>query len=185
MQRIAEAWFGHTLARAAVVVGCLATLARCDGTRSGGAAGSASIGRTAPAVVQAVPVAADLRGADASPHARRVANWAVQTNDHGARPFAVIDKQSAEVLVFSASGVLIGALPALLGSARGDDTAPGVGDKAIDAVLPHERLASADAADNRISYGCVNLPQPFFDAVALPAFHRAAASSTCFRNRVR
>lgn len=33
-----------------------------------------------------------------------------------------------------------------------------------------QRLESSTAADNRISYGCVNLPGGFYDKVVLPAF---------------
>jgi hypothetical protein len=33
-----------------------------------------------------------------------------------------------------------------------------------------ERLASPTADDNRISYGCINVPPTFFDAVVWPAF---------------
>jgi len=32
------------------------------------------------------------------------------------------------------------------------------------------RLATATVADNRISYGCINVPAQFFDEVVLPAF---------------
>ena len=39
---------------------------------------------------------------------------------------------------------------------------------------PHERradrLASATAEDNRISFGCINVPVPFYDTVISPAF---------------
>lgn len=35
-----------------------------------------------------------------------------------------------------------------------------------------ERLASPSPADNRISYGCINMPPPFFDEVLWPAFKR-------------
>ena len=35
-----------------------------------------------------------------------------------------------------------------------------------------QRLASADPAQRRISYGCINVPKTFFDDVALPAFAR-------------
>lgn len=34
----------------------------------------------------------------------------------------------------------------------------------------HERLASATPLDNRISYGCINVPAPFFDKLVVPAF---------------
>ena len=33
-----------------------------------------------------------------------------------------------------------------------------------------ERLASATPLDNRISYGCINVPAAFFDKVVIPAF---------------
>ncbi len=35
-----------------------------------------------------------------------------------------------------------------------------------------ERLSSLSAADNRISYGCINVPAKFFDKVIAPLFHR-------------
>jgi hypothetical protein len=35
-----------------------------------------------------------------------------------------------------------------------------------------QRLSSPSPADNRISYGCINVPVPFFNAVVLPGFSR-------------
>ena len=34
----------------------------------------------------------------------------------------------------------------------------------------HQRLASASALDNRISYGCINVPVAFYDRIVAPAF---------------
>lgn len=34
----------------------------------------------------------------------------------------------------------------------------------------HDRLASPTALDNRISYGCINVPAAFYDTVVVPAF---------------
>lgn len=34
----------------------------------------------------------------------------------------------------------------------------------------HTRLASASPRDNRISYGCINVPADFYDRVVVPAF---------------
>ncbi|PTS77570.1 L,D-transpeptidase, partial [Sphingomonas sp. HMWF008] len=34
----------------------------------------------------------------------------------------------------------------------------------------HARLASPTPRDNRISYGCINVPAPFYDGVVAPAF---------------
>jgi hypothetical protein len=36
-----------------------------------------------------------------------------------------------------------------------------------------ERLATASIEDNRISYGCINIPVVFFDAVIVPAFNKS------------
>jgi hypothetical protein len=36
-----------------------------------------------------------------------------------------------------------------------------------------ERLASASIDDNRISFGCINVPGEFFDGVILPLFNSA------------
>lgn len=36
----------------------------------------------------------------------------------------------------------------------------------------HQRLASASADDNRISYGCINVPVEFFEKVVLKLFNR-------------
>jgi hypothetical protein len=44
----------------------------------------------------------------------------------------------------------------------------------VSAGVPQERrlqrLASASAADRRITYGCINVPAKFFDSVVAPAF---------------
>lgn len=37
-----------------------------------------------------------------------------------------------------------------------------------------ERLATATAQDNRISFGCINVPVNFFDSVVEPAFTGAS-----------
>lgn len=37
-----------------------------------------------------------------------------------------------------------------------------------------QRLASPSVLDNRISYGCINVPAPFFDAMLLPAFKKSS-----------
>jgi hypothetical protein len=34
----------------------------------------------------------------------------------------------------------------------------------------HQRLASATPLDNRISYGCINVPAAFYDKIVVPAF---------------
>ena len=72
-----------------------------------------------------------------------VAAWVVATDDNGALPFVVIDKVAARILVFDADGRLLGAAPALVGLAPGDDSAAGVGDRKLSAIKPNERTTPA------------------------------------------
>jgi len=162
-----------------------------------------------------LPRVADFRGEDASPEARQMAQWIMETRDHRGMPFVVVDKPHVRVFVFAPDGTLDGATPALMGSAVGDDSVHGIGEREMSAILPHERttpagrfvtqpglnssgedivwvdydaavsmhrvrakeprerrlerLASATPDDNRISFGCINLPVAFYDSVVKPA----------------
>ena len=146
-----------------------------------------------------------------------LAAWVIAADDNRGLPFAVIDKEAAQVLIFGANGKLRGLAPALIGSAVGDESAPGVGDRELKdipmkdrttpagrflaaygpaagkqtvlwvdyetAVSIHpladnspkkerrkERLASLDAEDNRITHGCINVSQAFYNNVVKPTF---------------
>lgn len=153
---------------------------------------------------------------NASPDAVGIANWAMESGNHGGLPFMIVDKKAAMVYVFDNKGQLRGSAPALLGAAVGDDSVPGIGERKISSILPEERttpagrfvaalarnihgkeilwvdyaaaislhrvatnnraerraqrLASATTQDNRISYGCINVPATFFDKVVMPVF---------------
>jgi hypothetical protein len=152
----------------------------------------------------------------ASSAARRMAAWATATGDTHGRPFVVVDKLAARVFAFDRRGVLIGATPALLGLARGDDSIPGIGTLRLAEITPEqritpagryeahlganlaghrilwvdydgalslhpvvtanaaehrlERLATPSILDNRISYGCINVPARFYESVIQPLF---------------
>ena len=71
----------------------------------------------------------DLGAHRVSADARHVARWILDAADHGGQPFAIVDKREARIYVFDASGRLSGASSALLGQARGDQSAPGVGER--------------------------------------------------------
>jgi hypothetical protein len=58
-------------------------------------------------------------------------------------PLLIIDKPAAEAFVFDASGQLLGSAPALLGSALGDDSAPGVGDRELSEIPMDDRTTPA------------------------------------------
>ena len=170
----------------------------------------------APQVSQAPPVPPRAQFGDepASADARQIASWALHSGDNQNRAVVVVDKKDAKVYVFRSDGELQGAAPALMGSAFGDHSVPGVGDKPVAQVLPEERttpagrfsaevglnakgedvvwvdydaavsmhrvranvkaerrlerLASSTAEDNRISFGCINLPVSFYEKVLSP-----------------
>lgn len=169
----------------------------------------------------ATPRLAQFGRESASADARRIAQWAFHSGDHRQLAVVVVDKKDAKVYVFSPDGQLQGATPALMGSAIGDHTVPGIGDKPIAQVLPAERttpagrfvaepgtnasgedvvwvdydaavsmhrvranvkserrlerLASSTPKDNRISYGCINLPVAFYEKVLSPAVRSTGA----------
>jgi hypothetical protein len=163
------------------------------------------------------PRFADFGGEEASPEARIVAQWAVETGDNRNMFFVIVDKKNARVYVFEPHGKLQGATPVLLGLAPGDDSVEGIGQRPIAEVRPEERttpagrfvaepgrnatgedvvwvdysaavsmhrvralepkerrlerLASPTSADNRISYGCINVPVKFYEEIVKPAFN--------------
>lgn len=160
--------------------------------------------------------AANFRHERASPDSIQMADWVLASRNHAGLPFMIVDKKNAMVYVFDGKGQLSGSTAALLGSATGDDSVPGIGERELSSILPDERttpagrfvaalahntrgkdilwvdyeaaislhrvvtsnrlerraerLASATPADNRISYGCINVPAKFFDNVVLPVF---------------
>lgn len=160
---------------------------------------------------------AGLAEAGASPTARQIVAWVLDTADNQGLPFLIIDKINAQALAFDPDGRLLGAAPVLLGLAAGDISPPGIGDRPLSAISPEERitpagrflasmgenlggkgilwidydaalslhpvvttraadrrlrrLATATAADNRISYGCINVSASFYEDVVQPTFH--------------
>jgi hypothetical protein len=89
------------------------------------------------------PVRANFLDKTPSADARRVADWAMASGDHGGLPFVVIDKAGARVFVFDATGLLRGDSMALLGFAHGDYSAPGIGTRKLAAIRPEERTTPA------------------------------------------
>jgi hypothetical protein len=172
----------------------------------------------APAAAQAGKRLAAF-GAEQPPgDVRHIADWVADSRDNQALPFAILDKVNAKVYVFDANAQLRGASAVLLGTAPGDHTVPGIGERKMSDIRPHERttpagrfvaepgrnlqgedivwvdydaavsmhrvrankpeerrlerLASPTPDDNRISYGCINVPVRFFDEVVSPSFRR-------------
>lgn len=150
----------------------------------------------------------------------QILTWVTRTGDNGGMPFIIIDKMNGAVFAFDSAGVTLGHAPALIGSATGDDSAPGVGDRELSripvgerttpagrfvakfgraygnkqvlwvdfpsAVSLHpvitanrkerrlQRLLSETPDDNRITFGCINVPADFYAAVIEPMFEHNA-----------
>lgn len=148
-----------------------------------------------------------------------VAAWVLASKDSDGLPFAVVDKEAAQLLVFDGKGQLKGLAPVLIGAARGDRSDPGVGEvkdlseieperrttpagrffagygpaakgktvlwvdyatavsiHPVDEVDPSEkrrkRLATPEADDNRITFGCINVSPAFYSKVVRPTFKK-------------
>jgi hypothetical protein len=86
---------------------------------------------------------ANLKQETASPEARQMADWVVDSGDNKNMPFVILDKKDAKVYVFHPHGGLRGAAPVLLGITVGDDSFPGVGNKPLSMVKPEEKTTPA------------------------------------------
>lgn len=166
------------------------------------------------AAVQSARSFADFGTHVPSPMVRGLADWIADSRNNSGSEFIILDKRQARLYVFDVDARLRESSPVLLGAARGDDTVPGIGSRAIADVQPHERttpagrfvaergrnshgedvvwvdydaavsihrvratdprerrlqrLASETIDDNRISYGCINVPVAFYEAYVRP-----------------
>ncbi|MEI9963478.1 MAG: L,D-transpeptidase [Caulobacteraceae bacterium] len=132
----------HPATSASCKAAAILAIGLCLGLFTAGPA-SALAAAEAPSSSASGGRAADFQGAAASADARRMADWVVATGDNRAMPFVIVDKKATEVFVFDARGRILGATSALLGLARGDDTAPGVGDRKLADIRPDERTTPA------------------------------------------
>lgn len=72
-----------------------------------------------------------------------LAGWVNASADNRGLPYAIIDKEAAQILVFGTDGRLRGMAPTLLGLAVGDDSAPGVGDRELKDIPKEDRTTPA------------------------------------------
>lgn len=168
----------------------------------------------APVAAQ-IPVAPTTAATAETPAARRLAALVLKSRDTQGRPFLIVDKVTAQVFAYNAAGMVQAATPALLGAARGDVAAVGIGTRTLAQIGPADRitqagrfdahmgrdleedvlwidydtalslhrvvtgnrvehrltrLATPSTADNRISFGCINVPRIFYETVVVPLF---------------
>ena len=119
----------------------------------------------------------DLGGHAASADLRRLAQWVLQSADNGQRPFAVVDKKEAQVLVFSPSGRLLGSSAALLGYAAGDDSVQGIGSRPLTAVRPEERTTPAGRFEAEPGRNTLGEQVLWVDYDAAVSMHRVRLSN--------
>jgi hypothetical protein len=182
--------------------------------------GTAQISSAQP-VTSSAPVVALAATKATKSSVEQVRDYVVAGGHNAQRQFIVIDKQDARLFVFSAHGKLEAESPILLGAARGDFSLPGIGERRLADIKPHEkttpagrffsrpghnlagedviwldyeagvsmhrvratnpaerrleRLASETSLDNRISYGCINIPEQFYERRVRPVFRAAGA----------
>lgn len=167
------------------------------------------------------PTVATQADAAISPSAAtmRVADWIATSEDNLSLPYAVIDKTTASLFLFDATGKSLGTVPVLIGIALGDDATPGVGSKKLGEIGPaekttpagrflakfglaagrtkvlwvdyansvaihpipadaskderrRERMLSPVPDDNRVTFGCINVPAAFYRTVVRPLFQK-------------
>jgi hypothetical protein len=90
----------------------------------------------------------ELAGVDASADARYVAQWIAESSDNKNLPYVIVDKKDARVFVFGPHGRMLGAAPALLGLARGDHAAPGIGKLSPSRIPAADRTTPAGRFDS-------------------------------------
>jgi hypothetical protein len=123
------------------------------------------------------PAQADFAGEPASNDARKIADWIVQTDDSHGQPFVIVDKKNTKVFVFDKRGRLLGAAPVLIGLARGDESAPGIGERKLSQIDPRDRTTPAGRFVASLGYGLGPRTILWVDYDAALALHRVLAAS--------
>lgn len=72
-----------------------------------------------------------------------LAGWVLASENNRGLPFAVIDKTAAQILIFGVDGKVKGMAPVLIGSAVGDTSAEGVGDRELKDIPMTDRTTPA------------------------------------------
>lgn len=135
-------------------------------------------GGTLCVIAMACAAALATAPARASDDAERVAQWVIDHRDNHGTPFAIVDKKGAQLLVFDASGRVLGATPVLLGLAPGDHSVPGVGDRDPSTLQPWERTTPAGRFESEPGRNHTGEAIVWFDYDAALAIHRLRPGKT-------
>ena len=141
----------------------------------------ASVPEASPAVSAPRRPPVDVANSRIAGAVRRI----VETDDANGLHFLVIDKRDAELYVFAADGSPIGRTPVLLGSARGDHTVPGIGDRPIAQVRPEERTTPAGRFMGELGRNARNEDVVWVDYDAAVSIHRVLTTNRAERRMER
>lgn len=109
----------------------------------------------------------------AAAEAGEVAQWVIGSGDARGQPFVVVDKKSARLYAFQPDGQLVAATDVLLGSAPGDHSVPGVGERAQTGTLaPQDRTTPAGRFQAHAGRNLDGERVVWFDYDAALAIHR-------------
>lgn len=119
------------------------------------------------------PAIVDFGTLAVSAEARRVADWVVASHDHGVLPFVIVDKVNARLFLFDGAGLVRASVPVLVGSAPGDDSVAGIGNRRLAAILPAERTTPAGRFVAQLGHDSSGEDILWVDYDAAIALHRA------------
>jgi hypothetical protein len=134
--RAAAAWVGLTLA--GMSLPAMAAAAPADAPALPGASTN----------VQAGPQAAQSDASAPLPDTpsqsvAQVSRWVTTSGDNTDLPFIIIDKLGARIFAFDTQGQSLGDAAVLVGITRGDDSAPGVGNRPLYKIPVDQRTTPA------------------------------------------
>jgi hypothetical protein len=139
-----------------------------------------SFSRRALCAMAAAWLSLGLHGSDALAHADDaflLARWIASSADNRGRPFAIVDKKAARILVYGGDGRLAGETPVLLGAAPGDHSVPGVGDLEPAQIPMAHRTTPAGRFVSRPGRNLTGEHVVWFDYHAGLAIHRLRANA--------
>lgn len=125
-----------------------------------------------PVAVDAPVRRADFGRQTPSADARHVADWIADAGDNAGRPFVIVDKKAAQLYLFDAAARLQDASRVLLGSALGDESVPGIGERPIEQVRPDERTTPAGRFEARLGRNALGEDVIWVDHAAAVSMHR-------------
>lgn len=139
------------------------------------AAAALLAGLATPLAGAAEPLAslgADMALESASADARYARRWVLALGDNQGQPFVIVDKKSARLFVFEASGQLRGASPALLGLTPGDRAVAGIEQREVTSLRGDERSTPAGRFVSEPGHNLQGEPIVWIDYAAKLAIHR-------------